>query len=424
MKKKLLLLGLIVLSIFQQPSFSQNIEFARQHIQMLCSPDFHGRGYVQNGDRIAANYIAMELKRLSVKAFNENYFQEFTLNVNTFPSKLEVEVDGTMLQPGNDYIISPECGSARGTYKLARLTPEIIRNQQTLANFIKNVDKKTAIVLDTFGLQTKEYNELIDAIKNNQSAAGAVVELTATIAAFGVGRSVRTAPLIQIKRTSLNTSAKQIKLNIRNKYYEQYKTQNVIGYIEGETDSFIVFSAHYDHLGRMGSNTYFPGAHDNASGVATVLDLARHYTSQAQKPHYSIAFMLFSAEEAGLLGSKYYTRYPMFPLAKIAFLFNIDIVGSGDAGITVVNGSVYKNYFDLLCDINAKNNYLKEIKIRGAAANSDHYFFYENGVKCFFVYTMGTYKEYHNIFDTADAVPIPKYNEIFQLLTDFVKQYK
>ena len=68
-------------------------------------------------------------------------------------------------------------------------------------------------------------------------------------------------------------------------------------------DSFFVFTAHYDHLGTMGASVIFPGAHDNASGVAFLLDLARHFSSTP--PPYSLIFLFLSGEEAGLKGSLY-----------------------------------------------------------------------------------------------------------------------
>ena len=188
----------------------------------------------------------------------------------------------------------------------------------------------------------------------------------------------------------------------------------------GKVDTCIVFSAHYDHLGRMGKETYFPGAHDNASGSAMLLDLARELAKSEN--YYSYTFMWFSAEEAGILGSKYYNEHPLFPLTKIKYLWNLDLVGSGEDGIKVVNGSVFPETFDRLKALNDENGFLSKVAARGAAANSDHHFFSENGVKAFFIYTMGSYKEYHNIFDRADAVPLSAYNEFYKLLMSFVRE--
>ena len=84
-----------------------------------------------------------------------------------------------------------------------------------------------------------------------------------------------------------------------------------------------MFTAHYDMIGSFGEGNYFPGASDNGSGTAMVLDLARHFSS-GRKPFYSVAFMLFSGEEAGLLGSTHYVDHPLFPLERIKLVINLD----------------------------------------------------------------------------------------------------
>ncbi|MCX6294627.1 MAG: M20/M25/M40 family metallo-hydrolase, partial [Bacteroidetes bacterium] len=182
---------------------------------------------------------------------------------------------------------------------------------------------------------------------------------------------------------------------------------------------FIVYTAHYDHLGQMGEEIFFPGANDNASGSAMLLNLARYYSMTEHKPKCSIAFIAFCGEEAGLLGSKYYTEHPVFPLKNIKFVLNMDIMGTGEDGITVVNGSVFKNEFDKLKEINTQNNFIKDVKIRGKAANSDHYCFSEKGVKAFFIYSMGGIKAYHDIYDRAETLPLNEFENLFKLITAF-----
>ena len=85
-----------------------------------------------------------------------------------------------------------------------------------------------------------------------------------------------------------------------------YPTQNLAAVVRGtiRPDSFLIVSAHYDHLGMMGPHVYFPGANDNASGVALLLELAAHYAKPENRPAYSVVFLLFGAEEAGLVGSR------------------------------------------------------------------------------------------------------------------------
>ena len=182
-------------------------------------------------------------------------------------------------------------------------------------------------------------------------------------------------------------------------------------------DSFIVLTGHYDHLGGMGSKTYFPGANDNASGISQLLSLARYYAQHPQR--YTMAFICFSGEEAGLLGSKYFTENPLIPLSNIRFLVNMDIVGTGEEGITVVNATVYPKEFAMLKQINDEGHYLVKVASRGKAANSDHYFFAEKGVPAFFIYTMGGIKAYHDIYDRRETLPLTDFDNVYRLLLNF-----
>ena len=182
-------------------------------------------------------------------------------------------------------------------------------------------------------------------------------------------------------------------------------------------DSFIVITAHYDHLGGLGKDTYFPGANDNASGVALLLNLARYYALHPQK--YSISFILFSGEEIGLLGSKYFTENPLLPLNKIRFLINTDLAGTGDDGITVVNATEFPKEFEWMQQLNTDFKLLKAVNARGKAANSDHHFFTEKGVPSFFFYTLGGVSYYHDILDKSETLPLNEHEDLYKLLIKF-----
>ncbi|MCL4855941.1 MAG: M20/M25/M40 family metallo-hydrolase, partial [Flavobacteriales bacterium] len=226
----------------------------------------------------------------------------------------------------------------------------------------------------------------------------------------------------RVMRTALNSFAKNISIKIDQQFLPNYTSQNVIGLVKGTKypDSVLVFSAHYDHLGKMGKNIYFPGANDNASGVAMMLNLAEHYSKNV--PEKTIVFMAFGAEESGIIGSQFYTENPLFPLKNINFLINLDLLGTGDDGIQVVNGSVFQAHFNKLVEINNQKKLLKEIKIRGKAANSDHYWFSEKGVPAFFIYTLGGIKAYHDIDDKAATLPLTEFEDCFRLLNLFVSE--
>jgi Zn-dependent M28 family amino/carboxypeptidase len=146
--------------------------------------------------------------------------------------------------------------------------------------------------------------------------------------------------------------------------------------------------------------------------------LAKYF--KQHPPKYSIVFCFFSGEEAGLEGSKYFVSNPYFKLNQIKFVLNIDIMGSADNGVTIVNATKHINDFTALVNINSEKGYLKEIKSRGPTANSDHYYFSELGVPSFFIYSMGSVRNYHDIYDSAENTPLTKFNEVQSLMIDFV----
>ncbi|HET6244752.1 MAG: M28 family peptidase [Bacteroidetes bacterium] len=412
----------ITFLVFSSCSFAinaQDLGYAKKLVNILAAPDMFGRGYVSNGDKIAADFIKNEFVKLDLLSFNEDYFQSFSLEVNTFPTKLSFSANDKMLIPGKDFLVLPFSGTDTGTYKTIYFDTKIWNNKRKLERFKKSNLSDKYIILDDSNAASEIEKEVFKSALTNPFKAKGIIKLTDNKLTWSVSQTEAEYVAFEVLRTEFPSKTKKIDVHVENKYYTDYSSQNVIGYIKGNSkpDSFIVFTAHYDHLGHMGKNTYFPGANDNASGIAVITDLASHYSRNPSA--YSIVFIAFSAEEAGLIGSRYYTQNPLFPLSNIRFLINLDLLGNGEQGITVVNGSEYKEEFLLLNKINDRNNYLTKINERGKAANSDHYYFSEKGVRCFFIYTLGENKAYHDINDKAENVKFPAYDEIFRLLTDF-----
>lgn len=361
------------------PATAQDLSTAKKMVDTLSSPYFWGRGYTSDGLKRAEKFLANEFKTYGLKPLGSpDYIQGFSYPANTFPGKMEVIVNDKKLVPGRDFIISPDSKGVKGKGSLF---------QQDSTHFI-NADNAILVSLEN---------------KLTWSVSTKVSDYTAVL----------------IDKASLQERPSSVKVNIENKLIPDFKTSNVIGIVKGteKPDSIIMITAHYDHLGGLGSDTYFPGANDNASGISLLLDLAKHCAANPQP--YSIVFICFSGEEAGLIGSKYFTENPLVPLNKIRFLINIDLAGTGDDGIAVVNASVFPKDFDKLKNINQSKNYFGYIKSRGKAANSDHYWFTEKGVPSFFIYTLGGIKAYHDVFDQSKTLPFTEYNDLFLLIVQF-----
>lgn len=376
--KKFLFLIALIFSGFPSAVSAQNMSAARKTIKKLTSTDFWGRGYTKEGMARAAVYLCDEFRKAGLKPMEGNdYRQNFSYPVNTFPGKMEVSVNGQQLIPGRDFIIEPSSKGLHGKMKM----------QQTDSIFV-NPEQRVAVVLKD---------------KLTWSAALKVEDFT----------------VLEIKKTALTAKPDSIEANIEQEFIPEFITSNICGVVKGtkHPDSLLMITAHYDHLGGMGDHTFFPGANDNASGIALLLNLAKYYAKNPAP--YTIAFVCFAGEEPGLKGSSFFTTFPPVPLSNIRFLINMDMVGTGEKGITVVNATILPKEFALLNKINDQYKYLSKINPRNKAANSDHYFFTEKGVPAFFIYTQGGISAYHDIDDVYATLPLTKFADLFKLFIRF-----
>lgn len=403
---------ILTLLFFTFSSFYAQQEFGKSFVDVFASDEFYGRGYVNNGNKKAANYVAEQFVRFGLQPMRSSYFQEFSLDVNTFPEKTVVKFANDTLMPGVDYLVDPLSGSSNGSFFAYR----IHRNN---LHHLSKIDERCVVVLDPVGLSNPDSIQLFQMLKYQLAEKLPVIYLTESKLTWSVGTEATTHAIINISRSSFDFDSEMISLNIKNKYIVHYPTQNVIGKIEGrKKKKFIVISAHYDHLGMMG-DVVFNGANDNASGVATMLYLASYFGDF--KPKYSIVFIAFGGEEVGLKGSEHYIKNPLFPLKDIKFLINLDLNGTGEEGATVVNATLHEKEFKKLTHINSKEGLLSKIKMRGPAANSDHYWFTQKGVPAFFLYTLGGVTHYHDIYDRPETLPLTEFDDLSKLLIEFVK---
>ncbi|NTE03591.1 M28 family peptidase [Agrobacterium tumefaciens] len=367
----------IIILLSPVTCFAQDSLYVRKTINTLTAPAMWGRGYTKDGMKKAADFLSAEYKRIGLSPIVDDFKQEFSFPVNTFPGKMQVALNGKALKPGKDFIIS-------------NASPTVKQNAS-----LQKIDSTHFTASPNLKIELKD-------------------KLT-----WSVATEVSTETTIEINRKHFTGIPKQIKVDIENQFIENFSASNVCGFVKGTKypDSMLVITAHYDHLGGMGANTYFPGANDNAAGVATLLSLAKYYQSNPQP--YSIGFICFAGEEAGLLGSRFFVENPLIPLSKIKFLINLDLVGTGENGMTVVNATVYPKAFSLLNKINDEQKLITKINPRGKAANSDHYFFTEKGVPAFFIYTQGGPSAYHDVYDQAETLPLTEYNDLFKLIVNF-----
>ncbi len=207
----------------------------------------------------------------------------------------------------------------------------------------------------------------------------------------------------------------------------QVAAKNVIGVLEGEgplADETLVIGAHYDHLGFGGPNSAAPGVHaihpgadDNGSGSAALLEIARELAGREKKLPRRIVFIAFTGEERGLLGSARYVRNPLMPLDKTVAMLNMDMVGRLSDDKLIVYANDTSPVFDPLIDrVNAHYGF-KITRQPGGFGPSDHASFYGKNLPVLHFFT-GSHKDYHRPSDTADKLNVPGMRRVAQLVAE------
>ena len=388
-----------------------------KYVDTLCSDYFMGRGYVKDGHLKTANFLEEKFKEINLEPLNEDkYIQNFNINVNTFPNQVELKLDGELLIPGRDFIIAPQSRGSKGTFNVVKVD---LNNWSSVLNGSK-VNKHSIVSLNVSEIRDRDTIVMYKELRNIVNKNFPVLWISSEKLQWSVADYVSNFSLIKIASKAVNFDFSTVQLNIEQEFQKSLKTQNVIGKVSGRKKKSIIISAHYDHLGMMGQ-VKFPGANDNASGVSLLLNLASYYSKTPNK--YNIIFICFGGEEAGLKGSKYFTDHPLLDLKKVSFLINLDIVGTGEQGIAIVNALEENKATKKIGKINTRLNYFSKIKIRGQSPNSDHYWFSHHQVPSIFIYTMGGIQAYHDPLDKSETLPLNKIEDLYHLIIDFVNGF-
>jgi len=221
------------------------------------------------------------------------------------------------------------------------------------------------------------------------------------------------------------------------KSVRQLLGNNIIGFIEGTDpvlkNEIVVVSAHYDHIGKRGADAIYNGADDNGSGSTTVLEIAEAFKKAKDAgigPRRSVMTIWVTGEEKGLLGSEYYSEFPVFPLEHTVVDVNVDMVGRVhekyadnpnyiyvigadrlSTELHKINEAANDKYSNLILDY----TYNDENDPNRFYYRSDHYNFAKKGIPAIFFFN-GTHADYHMISDTVDKINFEKMEKIGRLI--------
>ena len=193
--------------------------------------------------------------------------------------------------------------------------------------------------------------------------------------------------------------------------HERAVVNNVAGYLPGSTDEYVVLGAHYDHLGlgEQGSlapsrvGQVHPGADDNASGVAAILEMAREYVERDERNRLGLLFLAFAGEEIGLLGSSHWTDHPTLPLENAVAMLNFDMVGRIEKRKLYVGGIGTAEQFEALVEEAGDEHSLRIDTTRSGYSSSDHTSFAAKKIPVLFFFS-GLHSDYHKPGDTPDKI--------------------
>jgi hypothetical protein len=200
---------------------------------------------------------------------------------------------------------------------------------------------------------------------------------------------------------------------------------NVAALLPGQTDEYVIIGAHYDHLGLGGqyslapsqTGTIHPGADDNASGTAGIMELARYFAKEPRQKR-GILFLNFAGEEQGLLGSAYYADHPLLPLSGAVAMINLDMIGRMRDNKLYIGGSASgSNLKPMLEKVIATSGLNVDYSGGTSEGSSDHTSFTSHQVPALFFFS-GLHADYHKPSDTWDKIDAPAAVRLLALVAE------
>jgi len=338
------------------------------HIYFLADDLLKGRETGTPENKIAAAYLANTLRSYGVKPNPKTgtFYQDVLLKKVSPPESIVLSINGETMN--DKAIIEPNKIAYEGT--------AVYLNYGLAADYVGKDVKDKVVILKAGSDAAKDARAAFGLLKEKRQLAidagvKAVIELlpaeeqmwgfiehnfntsSLQVANDKTDKTDTTDDLAYVwvkdtgakMGTALATEKKiDIKLNISDKKEESIVSQNVIGIVEGTDpnlkNEYIIYSAHYDHVG-IGTpdetgDTIYNGARDNAVGTTTVLSMAENLAKYPTKR--SALFILFTGEEKGLLGSQYYVDNPVLPLHQMVYCFNSDNAGYNDTSLATIVG--------------------------------------------------------------------------------------
>ena len=428
------------------------IQRLTEDIYTLASDEMEGREAGTEGETKAASFIKHRMVEIGLQPlFDDSFFQEFP-----FPGEWVWGEDNSLAYMGQsftdnlDFYVLP--GSASGSWnkQLANVGFGITgmdnyEGFEGYCDFSLHDDLEGRIfimeyylpeALDTL-VNQRPLQLLFQKIRNAEEngAAGIIFINTQTEKNdppidLRFARRVYEMPILFAGREVADHLLADDSglIEIQTDIYRTENTAiNVAGYLDNDAEYTVVIGAHYDHIGYGGRGSRSPGteaihygADDNASGTAGVLEAARYISSSTSAFNYNYIFIAFSAEEKGLIGSRYFTESEAYDLERINYMFNFDMIGRMEDETLTLIGTGSSPAWDGLIDDNTPAHFTIN-KNPGGRGGSDHTSFYVKDIPVIFFFT-GIHDDYHTPEDTPDKINYEAAREIIAFGMDMVME--
>ncbi len=480
MKKLLYFFLFLVLplsNIFSQHNNDKVItsEELKAHVSYLASDELAGRLPGTDGCIKAAEYIRKELKREGIASQYEQYFQKLDFvsgielgknNRFSFNSEeLQIEEDflplsfsasqevsgevvflGYGIDASGDSLVWNDYDKIDITGKIAL----ILKGQPDIEKYSSLFDSHSSVRKKALKAYDKGAKGVIFISEKDEKQfpdVNSIKEGELSLPVIQINRK-KAANLLKSKFPNLATmeesylsaeGERSFPIGIDAEITTDIKrvrttTQNVVGVISANNNSeeFIVIGAHYDHLGMggEGSGSRTPdsidvhnGADDNASGVASVIEIAKRISANREKLNRNVLVAFFTAEEKGLIGSKYFVNHPPVELSKIKYMINLDMVGrlDPDTKNVTIGGSGTAIGLEEMIRAKIDTNKLKVALSPEGYGPSDHASFYSRDIPVGFVFT-GVHTDYHTPRDDAELLNYDGQKTVSDFVYDIVME--
>lgn len=415
----------------EQIAFDSLITRLKTHTNFLADDKLQGRRAGTVGEKMAATYLAAQYEAIGLlPAGNKDFFQEFDIDEGkTYKTATtNISINETILNAEEDYFVFPF--SATGVFKSHTATALRESNEIWIVD-VKDVleENKTNphFAIDEW-LKTE-----IDKHIKNEAKGLLIINSGKESDGFSFNPKDKTSttkiPVVYIQKKAFNKLVKdaetsfEIKLNIA---FEPVKRHalNVVGFINNNATNTVIIGAHYDHLGfgedknaLDSAKEIHNGADDNASGSAALLELARWLKNNPSTQNNNYLIIHFSAEELGLLGSKYWLQNPTLKINP-NYMINMDMVGRYDSSkkLTIGGFGTSPTWGTVFSSV--KTNLMYKLDSTGGGP-SDHASFYRSNIPVLFFFT-GSHSDYHKTSDDFEKINYQGQAEIVQLIKQVI----